>query len=255
MPFHNRHVGGDAPGRPPAARSPAGLPEGERVYTIGDIHGRADLLKAVQARIDAHLRANPVERAFEVYLGDYIDRGAESRAVLDLLIRRAETVRMIALAGNHEEVFLRAFAEPDVFADWLTWGGRETLLSYGVVLPFRAGEAQRLDAMRQMNEKVPEAHVSFIASLPIMHVIGDYVFVHAGLRPNVALQEQEREDVLWIRKAFLSHRGPFPLKVVHGHTPAAAPEVLPNRINIDTGAYITGKLTCLTLEDQKVYFI
>ncbi len=246
---------------PPDARRAANrdivarTPDGERVYAIGDIHGRADLLAKVQAKIDAHRDANPIANAYEIYLGDLIDRGPQSREVIDLLIARAKSIPTIVLAGNHEEIFLRALSEPAVFADWLTYGGRETLLSYGVSLPTAPGEAAHLRVMREMGEKIPPEHIAFIGALPLMHVCGDYLFVHAGLRPNTPLAEQRREDLLWIRRDFLSFKGRFPRKVVHGHTPAAAPEVLRNRVNIDTGAYVTGKLTCLVAEAQRIFFL
>jgi len=122
-------------------------------------------------------------------------------------------------------------------------------------VPLRFGRRDVERAMQEMQAKIPAEHVDFIADLPVMHTAGDYVFVHAGLRPRVALSEQKRNDLLWIRQEFLSFRGMFPLKVVHGHTPTRQPEVLRNRINIDTGAFVTGQLTCLVLEGEQISFL
>jgi len=237
-----------------SALNPA-IPEGERVYAIGDIHGRLDLLTATLDKIDAHLAAHPIETPHEVFLGDYIDRGPRSREVIDTVMARAQRPNVVALSGNHEEIILRASREPDVFADWMGYGGREALLSYGIHVPANFRRRDIETAMTQMREKIPAEHFAFFEGLPAMRLIGDYVFVHAGLRPRVELAKQTRRDVMWIRQEFLSYRAAFPRKVVHGHTPVTRPEVLANRINIDTGAYVTGNLTCVVLEGEQVGFL
>jgi serine/threonine protein phosphatase 1 len=224
------------------------IPEGERVYAIGDIHGRLDLLNGVLAKIDADLAARPIAVAHEVFLGDFIDRGPRSREVVDTIMMRLKCPNRIALSGNHEEIILRAAKDPAVFLDWLQYGGREALASYGIYLPRHLDDDAIREAMAAMRDKIPAAHFAFFENLPAMHIIGDYVFVHAGLKPGVALEHQTRRDVMWIRQEFLSYHSPFPMRVVHGHTPALKPEILANRINIDTGAYVTGKLTCLVLQ-------
>ena len=157
------------------------IPEGERVYAIGDIHGRLDLLTATLDKIDAHLAAHPIETPHEVFLGDYIDRGPRSREVIDTVMARAQRPNVVALSGNHEEIILRASSEPDVFADWMGYGGREALLSYGIHVPANFRRRDIETAMTQMREKIPAEHFAFFEGLPAMRLIGDYVFVHAGL--------------------------------------------------------------------------
>ncbi|MBI1866790.1 MAG: serine/threonine protein phosphatase [Methylocystis sp.] len=231
------------------------MPDGTRVYAIGDIHGRADLLARVFDEIDAHRIGCPIDRPIEVYLGDYIDRGPQSRRVVDMIMQRAANPDVVPLTGNHEELFLKAMADANALEGWLWNGGRETLLSYGVAPPLHESRADLENAVRLMNELVPQSHVEFLGRLREIYECGDYVFVHAGLRPGVPLAEQARRDLLWIRGEFLSYKGCFPLKVVHGHTPVREPEVFPNRINIDTGAFMTGRLTCLTLEGASLDFL
>jgi serine/threonine protein phosphatase 1 len=231
------------------------IPDGERVYAIGDIHGRADLLTKVLAKIDAHRGAHPAPTSHEIFMGDYIDRGPQSRRVIEMIMERAKKTNLVALAGNHEEILLRAASDPNAFGDWMQFGGREALLSYGIVAPLHFRDRDIEEAMMQMQEKIPAEHFDFFENLPAMHLVGDYVFVHAGLRPNVRLTEQTRRDVLWIRQGFLNYRAAFPGKVVHGHTPVRQPEIHPNRINIDTGAFVTGNLTCLVLEGGQASFL
>lgn len=234
----------------------AKVPDGTRVYAIGDIHGRPDLLAQVLDKIDAHSTAYPIHVPIEVFLGDYVDRGPQSRAVVDMIMRRvAENPNVIALMGNHEDVFVRAVKDIGTFSDWMQYGGRETLLSYGIAVPIRAGPRDFERAMLLVNETIPRDHVEFLENLPLIYNSGDYTFVHAGLRPGVPLNKQRRQDMLWIRHEFLSYKDFFPVKVVHGHTLVRRPEILENRIGIDTGAFITGQLTCLVLEGFRVGFL
>jgi serine/threonine protein phosphatase 1 len=231
------------------------LPEGLRIYAIGDVHGRADLLNQLFARIDAHLAADPVLRPVEVYLGDYIDRGPASREVLDRLIRRQQWREMVCLKGNHETLFAEFLEDPVVLSDWRHLGGFETLLSYGIVPSMSRELADQQKLAAAFAQAVPESHRRFLSSLKSSFSCGDFFFVHAGVRPGIPLAKQSDYDLLWIRDEFLLSEEDFGKIVVHGHTPVREPEVLSNRINIDTGAYATGRLTCLVLEDYAMYFV
>ena len=234
----------------------AELPEGLRIYAIGDVHGRADLLAAKFAEIDADLASRPVERAVEILLGDYVDRGPRAREVIDLILARQRNGRLAALAGNHEELFLRFLDGEAPLHHWRELGGAETLLSYGIGAPRHLGSPEEEASLRQRcRDAVPAEHVTFLRKLPTHCEIGGYFFVHAGVRPQVPLQEQSLEDMLWIRNEFLAWNGSFGRIVVHGHTPVSRPEVRSNRINLDTGAYITGVLTCLVLEGSHIRFL
>ncbi len=226
-----------------------------RVYAIGDIHGRVDLLDQVLLRIDAHATAHPVSRPVEVFLGDYIDRGPASREVLDRLSARTRTRETMCLKGNHE-TFIEAFIkDPTILSDWGRYGGIETLLSYGLVPSVNMGPAEQIELAATFSEVLPLGHRIFLGSLRPSFTCGDYFFVHAGVRPGIPLAKQREEDLLWIRDDFLLYEDDFGKVVVHGHTPVREPDVRPNRINIDTGAYATGQLTCLMLEGDKRQFI
>lgn len=231
---------------------PPRVPDGMRIYAVGDIHGRLDLLLALQREIDADAAAHPHRRHLEIYLGDYVDRGPGSAGVLDRLMARRESGRVICLSGNHEEMMREAFADIAVFPQWLRVGGYEAVESY---LPDAAAHASEEDLWAAWRAAVPRRHLDFLDSLDIHHPCGDYLFVHAGLRPGVPLAAQTRRDRLWIRHEFLDHGGPFGHVVVHGHTPVKVPEVRANRIGIDTGAYASGHLTCLVLEGAERYII
>lgn len=229
------------------------IPAGQRLYVVGDIHGRADLLAAMQAQIDNDVIARPCAEPIEVYLGDLIDRGPDSASVLGELIKRQTTHRIIVLSGNHERMLLEALDDDQMLALWLKHGGRETLNSYGLhgtevgLADMAAGDVRRL-----ITTTIPSNHFSFLEALPYSYVSGDYFFAHAGIRPKVPLHAQNPNDLIWIREPFLSSSSNHGLIVVHGHTPVVEPEFLPNRINIDTGAYLTGRLTCLVLEADKL---
>lgn len=225
----------------------AAVPAGTRLYAIGDVHGRADLLARVFDRIDADRERSDAASSLEVFLGDYIDRGPHSREVLDLLIARERAGRAVCLLGNHEDMLLKALENPQLMPDWLATGGRETLISYGVA-PSPVKSVFALHA--ELAEALPDEHRAFLRRLSPSFELGDYFFAHAGIDPDFPFDQQRTEDLLWIRNRFLDHRGPLSKVVVHGHTPATRPEIGPYRINIDTGAYITGTLTCLVLEDD-----
>ena len=231
------------------------LPEGIRIYAIGDIHGRADLLDATLRRIDADLAESAPRACIEVFLGDYIDRGSASREVLDLLVARKCALQTIFLKGNHETYLANFGTNPPVLENWQRFGGLETLMSYGIVPSINANAAAQVRLAAAFEQVFPESHRQFIADLKSSFTCGDYFFVHAGVRPGVPLTKQREEDLLWICQDFLTCEDNFSKIIVHGHTPVLQPEILPNRINIDTGAYATGRLTCLKLEDDRIEFI
>ena len=223
------------------------VPPGTRVYAIGDIHGRRDLFEALIGAIDADDAASPPADTTVILLGDLIDRGADSAGVLAAVRawRQRRTVRI--LTGNHEEMFLECFTNTELMRHFLCFGGRETVLSYPVdPAAFAAADVEEAQAL--MRQAVPESDLAFIRSFEDRIVIGDYLFVHAGIRPGVPLEQQDGRDLRWIRGAFTDSRADHGLLVVHGHTIFEAPDIRPNRIGIDTGAYYSGKLTALRLQ-------
>lgn len=226
------------------------LPEGVRIYVVGDVHGRFDLLCALQDKISAD--ASGAARIIEIYLGDYIDRGPQSREVIDLLIGLTRDRReRIFLKGNHEETLLKFLNDPQILASWRQFGGVETLHSYGVDLSVLRDEQGYEQIQKEFAARFSASHRGFFQSLQTSATIGGYFFVHAGVRPGVPLEEQKEEDLMWIRQDFLESRANHGKVIVHGHTPVEQPEIWPNRINIDTGAYLSNKLTCLVLEGQE----
>lgn len=230
----------------PAAQA-ARVPEGQRWYVIGDIHGRCDLLEALAGAIETDdLAAGPAETTV-VLLGDLVDRGPDSAGVI-AFARNWQSRRSLRLiAGNHEEMFLESFDDAEMLRHFLRHGGRETVLSYGL-------ERERYNAMSieelqvEMARIVPEADRAFLAAAEEWIEVGDYLLVHAGINPALPLDEQRRSDLLWIRNRFLDHPDPFSHVVVHGHTIFDAVEDRGTRIGIDTGAFRTGRLTALVLE-------
>ena len=226
------------------------LPAGRRIYAIGDVHGRADLLERLQQRIAADVELNPIADPLLVCLGDYVDRGPDSAGVLDLLLGETPAgMRRVALMGNHEELMLRFLVDDSAGAVWLANGGDATLESYGVD-PAESYERAR----RQLAARLPARHRTLLESLALSHSEGDYFFAHAGIRPGVALDRQRREDLLWIRGEFLRSDIDHGKVVVHGHSITAEPDVRANRIGIDTGAYASDRLTCLVLEGRERRF-
>jgi serine/threonine protein phosphatase 1 len=238
------------------------VPAGQRIYAIGDIHGQADLLSSLFMRIDEDLKARPNAKSVEVFIGDYIDRGPDSQQVIDLLIARRQAHHMIFLKGNHEDCALRFLNDPNVLPEWKNMGGLNTIASYGVTpISYGVTSARRDDPQSQhqlaaaFGRALPETHHKFFQGLTLAFTSGDFFFVHAGVRPRIPLQQQSKKDLLWIRNDFLLHEEDFGKVVVHGHTPTKEPDVRHNRINIDTGAYATGRLTCLVLEDDQMSFV
>ena len=241
---------------PPFKRKPAPrTPDGVRIYAIGDVHGRADLLVQLLERIDAHKAAHPVCDVTEVLLGDYVDRGPQSREVLDILVARCRHHQMVCLKGNHESYIADFLRDPAVLAQWRYFGGLETLVSYGMTPSINANEREQLELAAAFASALPESHRSFLTSLKASFACGDYFFAHAGVRPGVPLSHQSEQDLLLIREDFLLHEQGFGKIVVHGHTPVMQPDIRPNRINIDTGAYATGLLTGLVLEGETMAFL
>ena len=236
-------------------KATARTPDSTRIYAVGDVHGRADLLSALLERVDAHLDAFPISQPIQVFLGDYVDRGPQSREVLDLLIERHRHHNLFCLKGNHEDCAARFLDDPSVLPNWRRMGGINTLLSYGVSAATGDSPRKQREAAVAFRQALPDSHRQFLQSLALSFTCGDFFFVHAGVRPGVPLGQQQEQDLLWIRQDFLLHQDDFGKVVVHGHTPTLEPDVRPNRINIDTGAYATGRLTCLVLEDNEMCFI
>ncbi|MFC1720148.1 metallophosphoesterase family protein [Pseudomonadota bacterium] len=236
---------------PAGERSIPRVEAGHRIYSIGDIHGRFDLLQELH-RMIAEDAANFEGGKTLVYLGDYIDRGLWSREVIDdLLESPLNGFESVYLLGNHEQTLLDFLEQPKIAAGWLSWGGRETLVSYGVDLPLNISR-EKLAAIRDEFEgRLPVEHLEFFRNMQLMHVSGDYLFVHAGIRPGKPIQEQSNADLLWIREDFTESRMQHDFVVVHGHTISEEVVFRPNRIGIDTGAYATGVLTCLVLEGEE----
>lgn len=225
------------------------------VYAIGDIHGRIDLLEQLVDMI-AHDAATQEGRKILVGLGDYIDRGPASKDVIDYLSRLdIPGTENVFLRGNHEELAAR-FIEGDTSNTpaWLRYGGMAFLASYGAD-PFRPGALNNLPGLSaQFAEKFPASHRAFFASMRSSFTCGDYYFAHAGVHPDTPLEAQTSQDLLWIRDTFLSSDKDFGKVIVHGHTISPEPDVRPNRIGIDTGAFATGRLTCLKLWQTERHF-
>jgi serine/threonine protein phosphatase 1 len=227
--------------------SPVTLPPDERVYAIGDIHGCASRLRDLHGAIARDMKDRPTGRAVLVHAGDYVDRGPDSASVIDMLAAGPTPAGLPAvnLMGNHEQMMLEALAGDDAEAAvlWLRNGGSESLKSWGV--PRRVRQSA-------WASHLPAAHISFLSGLAVRHREGPYLFVHAGIRPGVPLDEQSPRDLLWIREPFLSSHDDFGVVVVHGHTPTEEPVVRANRIGIDTGAVLGGRLTCAVLEGDQI---
>ncbi|MCL2713009.1 MAG: metallophosphoesterase [Alphaproteobacteria bacterium] len=233
-------------GRPPA------LPEGIRIYAIGDIHGRLDLLDRLLHHIELEIRSFPIPRSIFVFLGDYIDRGPASAQTLERLIEHGRNRESIFLSGNHEEIAADSLRDPEIFAHWLRLGGVATLASYGITVKANIRAADIVGLQQRFNAVLPPAHRDFLQDLKACFSCGDFFFAHAGIRPGVHLSRQKGRDLLWIRKEFLSSQKNFGKIVVHAHSPAASVDVRANRIGIDTGAYASGRLTCLAIEGESL---
>jgi serine/threonine protein phosphatase 1 len=259
----------DAPVIPiaPATRVTA-APAGVCLYAVGDIHGRRDLLERLMGMIEEDAASLPDGvKPQVVFLGDYVDRGLQSRDVINFFTSgAADKFDPVYLMGNHEEALLRFLQEAAFGSQWARYGGAETLYSYGLQPPNMRASLNSHDEMsaardawsRVWNEfrtRLPAEHLAFFQSLKPYHVAGDYLFVHAGLRPGVNLENQTSRDMLWIREEFLDDAAPFPQMIVHGHTPMAALHYDNRRIGLDTGAFLSGRLTAARLTGTDVAFL
>jgi serine/threonine protein phosphatase 1 len=231
------------------------LPAGPRIYAVGDIHGRLDLLDELLSRVNADIAHRPTARPVFFFLGDYIDRGPYSRETIDRLIELGATKECVFLKGNHEQIAIKCLSDPSLFDRWMRLGGVETLVSYGVAPRNMARGQQIVELQSAFHGAVPQAHFRFFRDQQTSFACGDFFFVHAGVKPRIELSRQAENDLLWIRDEFLSSNEDFGKIVVHGHTPTREIEVRPNRINIDTGAFATGKLTCLVIEEESLSVI
>jgi serine/threonine protein phosphatase 1 len=230
------------------------VPDGQRVYAVGDIHGRLDLFEGLIAQIEEDdARRGPAETTV-VLLGDLVDRGPDSAGVIDAAIAWSARRRVRTLCGNHEEMFLKSLESEKVLREFLRFGGRETVLSYPIE-PHEYAELTFEDLRKRLCTLVPLEHLEFLKGLEDWIVIGDYLFVHAGIRPGVAIDKQSVQDLRWIREPFLSADAPSPYCVVHGHTIYDQPLEQSGRVGIDTGAYQSGVLTTLGLEGERRWFV
>lgn len=225
------------------------VPDGVCVYAVGDIHGRLDLMTALLEKIWADadaLSANTSKTL--IFLGDYVDRGPQSKQVIDYLIALTRPDwDIIKLAGNHEYSVLEFLRNPEVYTSWRVYGGMETLLSYDVRPVVTTDQKEIIRIQREFAAKLPQEHLRFFSGLPYSHSIGDYFFAHAGVRPGIALDKQSADDLLWIRDEFLQSDQSLGKMIVHGHTPTESPTIRANRIGVDTGAYATNRLTAVKL--------
>ena len=230
--------------------APATLPPGQRVYAIGDIHGCLDRLVALHEKIAEDIANRPTNHTTLVHLGDYVDRGTDSAQVIDWLINSPPVPadEIVNLMGNHELMMLAAVvgADKEAPTHWLMNGGADSLLSWGI---------PRTVPPAEWAARLPRQHLIFLRDLAVSRRVGPYLFVHAGVRPGVPLDQQTKQDMLWIREPFLSSMTDYGAVVVHGHTPKREPTIQSNRIAIDTGAVLGGALTCVVLEDDKLGFL
>ena len=234
------------------------IPAPYLVYAIGDIHGHLDLLESLLQAIDADRAAFGDRKIIKIFLGDYIDRGPASCGVIDRVL--AESARadqqVIALAGNHERAMLDFLDDPPYGADWMQFGGLNTLRSYGVEPPLRSGSSRIWTVVRDaLVAAMPEQHIEFLRGLSLYCQLGDVIFVHAGVRPGIPLASQSPDDLLWIRGEFLNASHPEDQLIVHGHTPSIDVQSAPGRLGIDTGAFATGKLTAVRLDGGDRHFL
>ena len=236
-------------GRPPL------LPTGVRIYAVGDIHGRLDLLNQLLARIGDDMSSRPAIRPVSIFLGDYIDRGPSSRETIDRLIEHGETNESVFLKGNHEEIAINCLRDRGLFERWMRLGGLETLMSYGIAPRASFDDKQIVRLQAAFHEALPQSHFRFFRDLQTSFACGDYFFAHAGVKPDIPLSRQKDSDLLWIRQEFLSSRDDFGKIIIHGHTPTRDIEVGPNRVNIDTGAFASGRLTCLVIDESSLSVI
>lgn len=241
----------------PGSHRPARLPDGARAYAVGDIHGRDDLLAAMIGLIRRDQADRPAARPIALFLGDYVDRGPDPGGVIERLAGGPlPGFEVHCLKGNHEDLMLRFLDGTGELANWVYNGGETTLADYGVhgALGFYSPPDEAA-CRADLERALPPRHLAFLRGLALSWALGDYLFVHAGVRPGVALAEQDDFDLMWIRDGFLDSAADLGAVVVHGHTISLGPEVRANRIGIDTGAYRTGILTCLVLEGEGRRFL
>ena len=242
---------------PVSAFPAASVPPGDLVYAIGDIHGSIALLDQLLAAIERD--AGSIDAAIPtlVFVGDYIDRGPDSAGVIERLTGGVpEGFRAVCLKGNHEVMMLDFLEQPERLDQWLMNGARETLASYGIdVHGIDRGNVDKVKCRNSLRAAIPETHRNFFDSLRLTETIGDYLFVHAGIHPDKPLDRQDPYDLVWIREEFLNSSKTFGKIVVHGHTPGDTPEIRPNRIGIDTTAWLSGRLTALRLYEDTQKFL
>ncbi len=246
-----------APGATPGF-VPAALPADTRVYAVGDVHGRLDLLRRLEAQIHADAAARPGPRHLViVMLGDYVDRGPETRGVIDHLLRPPQAgFERLHLIGNHDW-WLRQFVDADgPLLPWLLSGADAALRSYGVAPEVQPNDPESVALLRRrLGRRMPPSHRRFLQQLRPSLRIGDYLFAHAGIRPGLPLDRQELHDLMFIREPFLSEPSDLGVVVVHGHTVVPSPVLRHNRIGIDTGAYRTGRLTAVAIDADGIRFL
>jgi serine/threonine protein phosphatase 1 len=239
--------------RPKATKASA-IPSGWVVYAVGDIHGRLDLFNMmIEAIRNDHAQCVPRQRGLVVLLGDYIDRGPSSAGVIDAILNFETSTGLVLrpLKGNHEQALMAFLNDPIAGAPWLSHGGIEALASYGVTVPRNPPAADLTEIRNKLAAALPPEHLAFLRSLKTLLVFGDYIFVHAGLRPGRPIEEQTENDLLWIRDDFLRKPWLDDSVVVHGHTPISDVELRSNKIGVDTGAFATGVLTALRLQGSQ----
>lgn len=233
----------------------ARVPEGVRIYAVGDVHGCTAQLREIHAMIRNHIRRAPVDNWRIVHVGDYVDRGPDSRGTIEMLAALAADSRILCLRGNHDQYLADFLEDPDTqsFDAWLFNGGETTLREYGAVPGeiVLVGPRRRQELHTQLVAEMPSAHRAFLEGLKVSVSFGDYFFAHAGVRPGIPLDAQDTRDLIWIREPFLSSDADLGAVVVHGHTPSGEVAVRRNRIGIDTGAVFGGRLSCLVLEGDR----
>jgi len=235
-------------------RASACVPEGIRVYAVGDIHGCASQLDSLLEAIEADAAGWPSEKHL-IFLGDYCDRGPDSKGVIDRLLSPRANFVTCHLRGNHDQVILDFLEDPSIYRSWRGFGAQETLMSYGVSPPRFDDDGAFAVARDRFAAALPPSHLRFLRNLQYSARIGDYFFVHAGVRPGVKLEDQTPEDLLWIRDEFLMSTNNFGAVVVHGHTPGDRPLRRENRIALDTGVYATGHLAAVVLDGVSCRFL
>jgi serine/threonine protein phosphatase 1 len=241
------------PSHPASSHSlAASTPADTRIYAVGDIHGRADLLMETIERIDEDVKRRPVQHVVEIYLGDYVDRGPDSKAVLDHLAVRMVDCHAVCLRGNHEALLEEFLGDDSAFAHWQQLGALQTLASYGI---HPRSDETPADLRRRFLAVFPRLHELFLRRLRYVYCCGDFLFVHAGIRPDIPIERQDPNDLLWIRHEFLDSSRDHGKFIVHGHTPVPHPDIRSNRIDIDTGAWKSGTLTCVAIEGTTILIL